>query len=127
VLTLLVDVATDRPLLCVVDDAQWVDEESTATLTAVARRLHADSIGMLIAVREPSTRRVSVERLPTIDIMGLDREVSRRLVDAALDANAEGGLGSPNASSPSRTATPSGCWRWPLTSRSITLPITRRS
>ena len=90
VLTLLAEVAADRPLLCVVDDAQWIDEESTATLTAVARRLHADRIGMLIAVREPSARRVSVERLPTMDITGLDSEAARQLVDAALDVNARG-------------------------------------
>jgi DNA-binding CsgD family transcriptional regulator len=90
VLTLLADVATDRPLLCVVDDAQWIDEESTATLTAVARRLHADRIGMLIAVREPSARKVPVEHLATMDLAGLDPEAARHLVDGALDITARG-------------------------------------
>jgi DNA-binding CsgD family transcriptional regulator len=90
VLTLLAEVAAGRPLLCVVDDAQWIDEESTATLAAVARRLHADRIAMLIAVREPSARRVSVDRLPTMDITGLESEAARELVGAALDVNARG-------------------------------------
>jgi hypothetical protein len=88
VLTLLADVATDRPLLCVIDDAQWVDEESTATIAAVARRLHADGIGVLIAVRDPSARRVPVEHLPTMDLAGLAPDAARQLVDAALDVNA---------------------------------------
>jgi DNA-binding CsgD family transcriptional regulator len=90
VLTLLADVADEQPLLCAVDDAQWIDDESTTTLTAVARRIHAEGIGMLIAVREPAARRVSVERLPAIDVTGLAPDAARDLVDAVLAANARG-------------------------------------
>jgi DNA-binding CsgD family transcriptional regulator len=90
VLTLLAEVAADRPLLCVVDDAQWVDEESRAVITAVARRLHADGIAMLIAVREPSTRTVSVERLPTMDVGGLEPAAARQLVHGVIQHNARG-------------------------------------
>ena len=50
-LSLLSDVAEERPLVCVVDDAQWVDGASTQALGFVARRLGAESVVMAFAVR----------------------------------------------------------------------------
>jgi DNA-binding CsgD family transcriptional regulator len=52
-LGLLSEVAEERPLLCVVDDAQWLDRASAQTLAFVAHRLLAESVMMLFAVREP--------------------------------------------------------------------------
>ena len=52
VLTLLSDVAEERPLICVVDDAQWLDQASSQTLQFVARRLAAEPVAMVFAVRE---------------------------------------------------------------------------
>src|SRR5262249_50058939 len=90
VLTLLAEVATEQPLLCAVDDAQWIDEGSTATPPARAPRPHADGIGMLISIREPSVRRVPVERLPALDLAGLPREAAQELVHGVLDGNVRG-------------------------------------
>ena len=53
VLSLLSDVAEEQPLVCVVDDAQWLDRASAQALAFVARRLVAESVAMVFAVREP--------------------------------------------------------------------------
>jgi DNA-binding CsgD family transcriptional regulator len=71
VLSLLADVAGDRPLVCVVDDAQWLDAASAQALAFVARRLGAESVGLVFAAREPSGER-HFEGLPELVVAGLD-------------------------------------------------------
>src|SRR5258708_18268373 len=64
-LTVLSRVAADQPVLCVVDDAQWIDAESARVLGFVARRLYADRVGVILAV-DRSPRSPPVEQLPAI-------------------------------------------------------------
>ena len=51
VLTLLGDLAEAEPVLCLIDDAHWLDDSSARTLRFVARRLHADAVAMIFAAR----------------------------------------------------------------------------
>jgi DNA-binding CsgD family transcriptional regulator len=82
-LNLLSGAATARSLLCVVDDAHWLDEESAGVLAFVARRLHADAVGMLFAVRDPSERQVSFDGLPSLRVPGLRPAEARQLLASA--------------------------------------------
>jgi|HubBroStandDraft_3_1064219.scaffolds.fasta_scaffold07049_3 DNA-binding CsgD family transcriptional regulator len=81
-LTLLAQTARRRGLLCVVDDAQWLDRESAAVLTFVARRLHADSIAMLFAVRDPWDTQALLADLPGIQLTGLPAPEAGQLLRA---------------------------------------------
>ncbi|TYB68956.1 AAA family ATPase [Nonomuraea sp. PA05] len=54
VLSLLADASDREPLVCLIDDAQWLDRVSAQTLAFVARRLLAERVGLVLAVREPS-------------------------------------------------------------------------
>jgi hypothetical protein len=81
VLSLLSEVARERPLLCVVDDAHWLDRASAQTLTFVARRLLAERIVLVFATREPSN---GLEGLPQLLVHGLGDGDSRSLLATAL-------------------------------------------
>ena len=79
-LTLLADVAAEQPLICLVDDAQWLDRESLEVLGFVGRRLYADGIGLLFGVREPSPGLTAPDGLPTRRLAGLDPAAARALL-----------------------------------------------
>jgi AAA ATPase-like protein len=68
VLSLLSEVAEERPLLCVVDDAQWLDHTSARTLAFVARRLLAEPVGLVFAAREAGEE---LRGLPELGLRGL--------------------------------------------------------
>ena len=89
-LSLLAAAASDRPLLCVVDDAQWLDQESAAVLAFVARRLLADRIAMIFAVREPSGRPVSLDGLPDVQLRGLPAVEAQELLSSAVGGQVDG-------------------------------------
>jgi DNA-binding CsgD family transcriptional regulator len=90
-LTLLSRAAETQPLLCIVDDAHWLDPESAQVLGFVARRLCADRVGFIAGVGEPAAQRV-FEQFPTITVDGLPdaeaRELLGSVVDGALNAQA---------------------------------------
>ncbi len=86
VLGLLSEVAEERPLVCVIDDAQWLDQASAQTLAFVARRLLADAVVLLFSAREPSKELIG---LPELVVEGLGesdaRELLRSVVPGRLD------------------------------------------
>ena len=83
VLTLLADLADKQPLICLVDDAQWLDRVSAQVLGFVARRLAAESVVMIFAVRESAEPR-EFAGLPELALGPLDADYSRHLLRQAL-------------------------------------------
>ena len=83
VLSLLSAVAEDQPLLCFVDDAQWLDAVSSQVLGFVGRRLLAEAVGMVFALRESANGR-EFRGLPELPVRGLQREHARALVARAI-------------------------------------------
>ena len=81
VLSLLSGVAGERPLICVIDDEQWLDRASVQALGFVARRLAADPVGLVFTGRQPSAE---LAGLPELQVGGLRDDDARVLLDAAL-------------------------------------------
>ena len=81
VLSLLAEAAEDQPLLCLVDDAQWLDDASADALVFVARRLEAEGIVMLFGAREGDVRRFEAPGLPELRLGGLDPSAAGTLID----------------------------------------------
>ena len=81
VLSLLSEVAEERPLVCVVDDAQWLDRASAQTLGFVARRLLAESVLVLFAGREPGEE---LRGLPELEVRGLRDGDARELLGSVI-------------------------------------------
>lgn len=79
VLGLLAEVARDRPLVCVVDDVQWLDRASAGVLAFVARRLVAESVALIFAVRADEELR-DLEGLAALQVDGLAADDARALL-----------------------------------------------
>ena len=83
VLGLLSAAAEERPLLCLVEDAQWLDAASGLVLGFVSRRLLAESVALVVAVREPNTRH-DFDGLPELRLRGLAEQDARTLLMSAV-------------------------------------------
>ena len=81
VLTLLSEVAAERPLVALIDDAQWLDRASLATLAFVARRLYAESVALILATRELSDE---LSGLPELVVEGLQERDARALLSTVM-------------------------------------------
>ena len=80
-LSLLSEVAEKRPLLCVIDDAQWLDRASVQALGFVARRLLAEPVALVVATREPIEQ---FTRLPELLVEGLRDGDARELLGSVV-------------------------------------------
>ncbi|WP_027008048.1 helix-turn-helix transcriptional regulator [Conexibacter woesei] len=89
ILTLLSDVAEERPLLCIVDDAQWLDPSSAQALAFAARRVMAERVALVFGVREPSEDR-ELTALPELVLRGLGDADARTLLAAAIPGQMDG-------------------------------------
>ena len=81
VLSLLTEVARERPVIGLIDDVQWLDRASTQALGFAARRLAVDPVGLVFAAREPGA---DLTGLPELAVQGLSDHDARMLLDEAL-------------------------------------------
>ncbi len=89
VLSLLCAASEQQPLLCIVDDAQWLDRASVRTLAFVARRLLADPVGLIFAARVPGEE---LRGLPELTVRGLRDDDARALLTSAAHSMLNGSV-----------------------------------
>src|ERR1700719_3789892 len=90
VLSLLAGVAGERPLICLIDDEQWLDQASAQARGLTARRLAADPVGLVFAARDPSP---DLAGLPELEVDGLRDDDARVLLEGALAGRSPGVCG----------------------------------
>src|ERR671917_1138347 len=89
VLSLFSEVAEQRPLLCVVDDAQWLDQASALTLAFVTRRLLAEPVAIVFAAREPVE---ALQHVPELEVCGVHNGDARALLSSAVRFKLDEGI-----------------------------------
>ena len=82
VLSLMAAASADQPLLCIVDDAQWLDQVSVQTLAFVARRLLAEPVAIVFAARDSGA--AALAGLPETVITGLSDGAARDLLESVM-------------------------------------------
>ena len=91
-LTLLGDVADRRGLLCVVDDAHWLDRSSADVLLSIARRLDVEGIALLLAARDGTSSRLLTANLPELQLDGLDERPAAELLEELTGGELDAGV-----------------------------------
>ena len=92
VLSLLSEASEPSPLLCVVDDAHWLDRPSADALRFCARRLGAEGVVMVFAAGEDGSRSFDAPDLPELRLAGLDAESAGRLLVEQAGSPVEAGV-----------------------------------
>ena len=105
VLSLLSEVAGEQPLICVIDDEQWLDQASAQALGFAARRLAADPVGLVFAARAPGA---GLAGLPELDVAGWATAMRGRCWTRRWPGRSMPGCGT--RSSPRRRVTRWRCW-----------------
>ncbi|WP_433734530.1 helix-turn-helix transcriptional regulator [Nocardia sp. CA-129566] len=82
-LSLLTELSMDGPLLCLIDDAHWLDQESADALLFAVRRLHSEPVTLIFAARD-GERPFLAPGVPDVQLTGLDSAAAQQLVDAAV-------------------------------------------
>jgi DNA-binding CsgD family transcriptional regulator len=85
VLSLLADLAEASPVLCLIDDAQWLDDPSASALQFTARRIEAERIVMVFAVREGDENRFDAPGLLSLAVPALDEVAARELLEQQVE------------------------------------------
>jgi DNA-binding CsgD family transcriptional regulator len=80
-LGLLAEGSRERPVVCLVDDAQWLDRVSAQALAFIARRVSAEPVALVFAARPPAD---ALAELPVLSVEGLERPDARALLDSVL-------------------------------------------
>ena len=80
VLGVLSEAGHEMPVMCVIDDAHWLDSESLDALVFVARRLHAESVVILMALREGTPAQARITGLPSLGLLGLEVDAATQLL-----------------------------------------------
>ncbi len=119
-LSLLAEAAESQPLVCLIEDAQWLDRASAQVLAFVARRLLAERIAVVFAVRERAVRESlatvddseptdadELDGLPELRVQGLAEPDARALLESALAGRLDARVR--DRSSPRRAGTRSPC------------------
>jgi DNA-binding CsgD family transcriptional regulator len=83
VLCLLCEVAADRPLLCLIDDAHWLDQASAQALAFVARRLDTESVALIFGTRDLGAA-PNLAGIPDLTLEGLSETDARALLESAI-------------------------------------------
>jgi DNA-binding CsgD family transcriptional regulator len=91
-LTLLADAASDRGLICVIDDAQWIDDESSAALAFVARRVSVDRLALLFGVRDTDAPSGTLGGLPALLVGGLPDDAALELLSTQVGVEVDAEL-----------------------------------